>query len=82
MMIYQISTNVVFWIAPGVGHLPSFLASTLMHLTNFFVPTSRNLFLLFNKMLMVSARGGAWAPLDLTDALPLMDRFDSFWIFN
>lgn len=42
----------------GVGHLPPFFAFRPVHLTSFFVPTPRNLALLFWKMVMPGGRPG------------------------
>ena len=66
---------------PGAGHLPSFFVPAPGHLDGLCVPTLGNLpiFLKKNANARGLARGGgAWAPLELTDALHLTElRFAS-----
>ena len=54
----------------GAGHLPSFFVPTPGHLDSSCVPTPGNLPIFLKKMLMPGGwPGGAWALLELTDAL-------------
>ena len=66
-------TSIVFWMSPGVWHLPPFLALIPVLLTNFFVPTPKRMLGSWPGV----GQGDTWSPLELIGALWGLQPFTS-----